>query len=156
MISILLAGCPGSAASVTEFTVDAYLIAVEDIETEYVASACRSFLKGEPRQYAPSASELATRAKLLMPPAPPDPHDMADMRNLTIVRQGMPIPAGLEPAGQVSVDFGHGRVSLLKLSYSEQEAVFAAKRLPKGKDMVKVRSMRRAGYTAGDDIGRDD
>lgn len=125
MISIMIAGCPASASSVTDFTVDAYLIAIEGVATDILKEACLSYLRPPARQYAPSASELAARCHA-MTPRISDPSDVTDMRNmgktLISVPIGQPIPDGYEPVS-INADYGYGRIDMRRMTREEVERV---------------------------------
>ena len=113
---------------------------------EAVAEACRAFSAAEvPRNNAfmINAVEFVGEIKRHLP-AVHDPEDWTDMRNLVAYRGEL--PEGMVPAGIVNVDFGAGRIDMLKLSASEQIETLKSQRPPK----------RRIGYSAGDHDGRAD
>jgi hypothetical protein len=146
MIAMMIAGCPGSASSVTEYTVEAYLISVEDVPTDILGAACRSYLKPPARQYAPSGSELAERCEMMMPHER-DPNDVRDMRNLVTYPIGGEPPEGMVPAGILSIDFGdrRGRINMTRLSHKEQERVMHGATPPKTITVGSVPTLRRMG-----------
>lgn len=118
--------------------------------TEYplaaVAEACRCFMDGEvarENRFVPNAVELVTEVRRHLPPPPRDRNDIRDMRNLTIVPIGKPMPAGMQPAGMLSVDFGHGKIDLSRMSFTEQLKVLENKGLPKR--VVAAPAMKRIG-----------
>lgn len=129
MIKVMLSGFPASASGLTEMSPEAYWMAVEGFPLQAIKDACQYFLRPGARAFAPSASELAAVVQM-MTPSEPDPDDATDMRNLTGYPIGELPPPGMVPAGQVSIDYGHGRIDMLRLSHEEQERVFKTHRAP--------------------------
>lgn len=129
MIRTMLAGFPSSASGITELTPAAYLMALEGYSNQAVADACKYFLRPSSRTYPPPANELAQIAEMMSGGAH-DPDDATDMRNLTGYPIGELPPPGMVPAGQVSIDYGHGRIDMRRLSHEEQERVFKTHRAP--------------------------
>lgn len=119
MISMMIAGFPASAAGVTEFTVQAYILAVEDFSTEVVMEACRYFRRPSDRTYAPSAPELADICRMMSRPER-DLDDVTDMRNLISFPQGALPPPGYELVGSLSIDYGHGKIDTRRMTEAER------------------------------------
>lgn len=87
-LAALLASFPAADSSDPESTARAYLLAIEDISAQFVASAVRRFIRGEVSRdkhtFLPSAPELAIEARRL--------EKQADVEARLAARAALPKP----------------------------------------------------------------
>lgn len=128
----MLAGWASSQSSVTEGTLDAFVMAVDGLPIEALQHACKRFASGQvPNRnnaFMPSSAELAEQTRLFADVL----GQLSGSRSekLLAVPIGEPIPVGYSPLGPISVDFGQGSIDMRDLTAAEKEEVFRTKRAP--------------------------
>jgi len=149
-IGRLLGGFPTLA--ITHATVDSYLAAVDGASLSAVMYACQNWSKRERVNpaFPPSATELAAVAETFdamvasveerrARSAIPSPDGYPRIGGGAIaVPSGMAMPAGYEPAGIVSMDWGHGRIDMRHMTAKQRDWVIHHRRLPATAEEVEA------------------
>lgn len=148
-----------AAANLGSESVLALARSTEGYSLEAVHLACLRFANGDvpgrdnPRM-PPSASELVPQVKMIdagikvrdgvRPELPPAPEGFRRLPTGEIVVPiGVDIPEGFEPAGDVSVDFGHGNIDLRGKTRAEKEEIYRQGGLPPIKRIEGARPLPR-------------
>lgn len=110
----LFSAFPSSQASVTEYTIDAYVTATAEVSVEALGRSVQQFITGRVdrpnRAFVPSTDELCENARQWQ--------GALDLRNNT----GPEMYNGL-----LECDWGQGRVDMRGLTEAEQDQIIAAK-----------------------------
>jgi hypothetical protein len=112
----MMHGFPSSQGHITEHTLGAYMLAVENASAEAVKRSCGQFLSGlvpdRNNGFLPTAAELSANARAW------DAAIAQVTADRELARLGTKIENGL-----LEMDFGHGMVDMRGLSTAEQDAI---------------------------------
>ncbi len=108
-----------------------FLGVAEEHSLAAVTEACYQYreglVPGQNLNYYPNLVQFAAECRRHAGRAPIDPTDNRDMRQLVIYPQGGKPPPGTRPAGMLSIDFGHGKIDLSRMTHEQQEEVLRSK-----------------------------